>query len=81
VDPPFVLTAGSAPFQNVCWLVGQNGVVFRTTNGTSFERMTPPDKVELLAIVASDRFRAMVTAVDGRIFETTDGGVTWTVRK
>lgn len=81
LDPPFTLNAGSAPFQNVCWFVGQDGVVFRTTNGTSFERMTPPDKVHLLVIVATDALRAMVTAADGRVFETTDGGVTWTVRK
>ncbi len=80
LDPPFILTSGSAPYQNVCWLVGQDGVVFRSTNGTSFERMTAPDKVHLLVVVATDALRAMVTAVDGRIFETTDGGVTWKLR-
>jgi photosystem II stability/assembly factor-like uncharacterized protein len=80
LDPPFVLTAGSAPFQNVCWLVGNGGVVFRTTNGTSFERMTAPDNVHLLTIVATDALRATVAAVDGRFFETSDGGVTWKQR-
>lgn len=79
-DPPFILTAGSAPYQNVCWLVGHDGVVFRTTNGTSFERMTPPDTVHLRAIVATDALNAVVTAIDGRVFGTTDGGVTWRVR-
>jgi photosystem II stability/assembly factor-like uncharacterized protein len=61
-------------------LVGEDGVVFRSTNGTSFERMTAPDKVHLTTIVAIDALRATVAAVDGRFFETSDGGVTWKLR-
>jgi photosystem II stability/assembly factor-like uncharacterized protein len=80
LDPPFMLTAGSAPYQNVCWLVGQDGVVFRTTNGTSFERMTAPATVHLVRVEATDALRATVTAVDGRAFETIDGGRTWKPR-
>lgn len=80
LDPPFVLSAGSAPFQNVCWFVGQDGVVFRTTNGTSFERMTAPDNVHLTSIVARDASLALATSSDGRVFETTNGGVSWVVK-
>jgi hypothetical protein len=74
-DP--VLTAGSAPSASVCWLVGKRGMVLRSTDGRTFQRVVFPEATDLSAVTAVDDQRATVTAVDGRQFRTTDGGRTW----
>lgn len=77
IDVTRRLAAGSAPYQDVCWLVGSAGAVYRTTNGTDFTVVRFPEPVDLIAVEATDADRVRVTAVDGRIFTTTDGGLTW----
>lgn len=74
---PFVLTAGSAASQNVCWLVGRDGAVFVTRNGLTFERISFPERVNLRSVQAIDALRAVVTTQDGRTFSTSDAGLTW----
>ena len=74
---PFVLTAGSASSQNVCWLVGRDGAVFLSRNGLTFERVAFPHRVHLRSVQAIDALRAVVTAEDGRTFSTSDAGLTW----
>jgi photosystem II stability/assembly factor-like uncharacterized protein len=71
------LTAGVAPATDVCWVVGQGGVVLRSTDGRSFSRLPFPEMTDLSAVRASDARSATVTTVDGRAFETADGGLTW----
>ena len=72
------LTAGAAPSPSVCWLVGPRGVVLLSTDGRSWHRLVFPETIDLTSVRAADANQATVTAIDGRSFSTTDGGVTWT---
>ncbi len=78
--PPFVLTAGSAASQTVCWLVGRDGAVFVTRDGLTFDRVSFPDPGHLRAVQALDALRVIVTTLDGRTFSTSDAGVNWVAR-
>ena len=78
--PPAQVRAGSAPSSSVCWLVGEGGLVLLTTDGSSWNRMAFSASVDLTSVVATDARTASVTAIDGRQFQTTDGGRTWTPR-
>jgi len=71
------LTAGFAPSPTTCWLVGSGGVVLRSTDGRTWQRLPFPEPVDLAEIRATDAATATVTAADGRVFNTTDGGSTW----
>ena len=77
LQPPFVLTAGSAPARDICWIVGRAGTVLLSTDGTSWQRRPFPEPVNLTAVRATDAKTAVVTTQDGRQFSTTDGGATW----
>jgi hypothetical protein len=77
---PAELAAGSAPSPAVCWLVGRNGLVLRSIDGTSFSRVLFPEAIDLTTVRAADAQTASVTGRDGRVFETTDGGLTWRPR-
>ncbi len=71
------LTAGAAPAASVCWLVGRGGVVLLTIDGRGWRRVAFPEMTDLSAIEARDARTASVSAADGRVFVTSDGGVTW----
>jgi hypothetical protein len=72
-----VIVAGSAPSTDVCWLVGRGGVVLVTTDGRTFTRLAFPEPVDLAQVTATGPRAATVTAADGRVFETSDAGLTW----
>jgi photosystem II stability/assembly factor-like uncharacterized protein len=74
------LTAASSPSSTVCWVVGRGGVVLRTTDGRNFSRAAFPEITDLSAVQATDGQSATVTAGDGRVFRTSDGGRTWLSR-
>jgi hypothetical protein len=74
---PVQLTAGAAPSPTICWIVGTGGVVLVTRDGRTWERVAFPQAIDLAAILAVDGSNATVTAADGRVFTTTDGGKTW----
>ena len=74
------LTTGAAVSPTVCWFAGRAGVVILTTDGRQWRPMTLPERADLVSIVATDARSATVTAADGRVFATTDGGRTWTRR-
>jgi hypothetical protein len=74
---PAPLRAGFAPSASVCWIVGDDGTVLRTTDGLRFESVRFPEAVHLTSISALDARQATVTTADGRTFRTTDGGLTW----
>ena len=76
-DPGAVLTAGSAPSDLVCWLVGQAGAVLRTSDGTTWARLPAPAPDDLVHIEAVDAQTATVTTAGGGSFRTFDGGQTW----
>ncbi len=76
-DPGAVLTAGSAPSDVVCWLVGRAGAVLRTSDGTTWARLPAPAPDDLVQIEAEDARTATVTTAGGVSFRTVDGGQTW----
>jgi hypothetical protein len=75
-----LLSAGSAPTNTICWLVGRAGAVLLSTDGTTFRQVTKPTEADLISVRALDARRATVRTNDGRTFTTTDGGLTWTPR-
>jgi Putative zinc-finger len=76
--PGGLVTAGGSPGASICWLVGRSGLVMLTRDGgATWSRTTPPDVVDLVGIAPIDGLSATVTAADGRLFRTADGGQTW----
>jgi hypothetical protein len=75
---PVVLTSGSSPSRDVCWIVGRAGIVLLTTDGATWQRRQIPEATDLAAVRAVDARTATVTTADGRQFVTADGGVSWT---
>jgi hypothetical protein len=71
------LMAGASPSPQVCWAVGRSGTVLLTTDGTRWQQVTSPADVDLVSIDATDARTAVVTARDGRMFRTTNGGQSW----
>jgi photosystem II stability/assembly factor-like uncharacterized protein len=80
IDPPTLRITNGSASPTACWLVGRDGVVLLSTDGTNFTRVTPPAPVDLASITATSPREATVRTSDGRTFLTTDGGQTWTVR-
>jgi hypothetical protein len=76
-----VLTAGAAPTITVCWVVGRGGVVLLSTDGRTWRRVAFPEMTDLSAVRAVDARTASVSTADGRIFSTSDGGLTWDRRQ
>lgn len=77
-----LLLAGASPAPNVCWLVGRQGTVLLTTDGTSWRRIEFPEpKVDLVAVTARDALSATVTTADRRVYHTDDGGKTWRLQE
>jgi hypothetical protein len=74
---PIVLTAGSSPARDICWIVGRGGVVLLSSNGIAWQRRPFPEAANLVAVRAADAKTAVVTTEDGRQFSTADGGATW----
>jgi Photosynthesis system II assembly factor YCF48 len=74
-----ILTAGSSPSDDVCWLVGRGGMMLRTTDaGRQWQRVPFPETVDIIVVTASNALNATISSADGRRFQTTDGGGTWT---
>jgi len=70
-------TAGSAPSETVCWLVGRGGLIALTTNAKDWKRIPAAVPADFVAITARDDSTATVTTVDGHQFMTRDGGAHW----
>ena len=71
------VTGGTALSSNTCWLIGRGGLVMRSTDGVTFERVDLPEKADLASVTATDARSATITTTDGRQFRTDDGGRTW----
>jgi hypothetical protein len=81
LDTRALIVAGAAPTAKICWLVGANGTILRTTNGAHWKTISPPAETDFVRVEAADALNATVTAIDGRKFATTDGGKSWNVVK
>jgi Putative zinc-finger len=66
----------AAPTPDVCWVVGDDGLVLRYQAGV-WQRVKPPAAAAIVAVTAVDALRATVTLADGRSLTTGDGGATW----
>ena len=76
------LLAGAAPAPTVCWIVGRRGLVLRSTDGATWQRLPFPEAtLDLAAVSARDARDATVTGVDGRRYGTTDAGKTWVLQE
>ena len=71
---------GAAVTSEVCWLVGDAGLVLVTTDGESWHRLPPPTTAALVSVTATGAGAASVTTREGRTFTTTDGGLTWVLK-
>lgn len=79
-----LFVSGSAPAAKICWLLGEHGAIFRTTDGKTWTEVPFPaasNDSQFEHIDAKDELTATVTEVDGRKFSTSDGGKTWTPTK
>jgi photosystem II stability/assembly factor-like uncharacterized protein len=72
------LRAGTAPAIDNAWAVGDRGLVLRQVVPGGWSAVSRPADVSLIAVSAGGPQSARVTAADGRVFETADGGATWT---
>ncbi len=72
------LRAGAAPAIDAAWAVGEGGLVLRLSVPGGWAAVTPPAPLTLVAVSATDGRSARVTAADGQVFDTADGGATWT---
>lgn len=76
------LIAGSAPNNQICWVVG-DGVILHTSDaGATWTKAANPQElngaqVDWTAVFATDAQNAHVATIDGRRFATKDGGATW----
>ena len=74
------LAAGSAPSEDVCWVVGKGGTVLRTSDGHHWEKASSPTGEDLVRVTAWGATQATVTSSSGQRFGTDDGGRTWSPR-
>jgi hypothetical protein len=73
------LRAGTAPSIDSAWAVGEHGLVVRLSVPGGWAAVArPAADATLIAVSATSAQSARVTAADGRVFETADGGATWT---
>jgi hypothetical protein len=71
------VAASSAPLMDVCWVAGQRGLVLRSTDRQTWQRINFPEMADLSAVTATDAQHAAVMTADGRTLSTADGGLTW----
>jgi hypothetical protein len=79
LDPNAEIVAGAAPTAKICWLVGRDAAIYLMKDGTNWQKIAPPARVDFVAVTATDAASATVTSADGRKFSTRDGGKTWTL--
>ena len=71
------LISSSAPSPDVCWVAGRRGLVMRSLDRLTWQRINFPETTDLRSVAATDANTATVTDAEGRTFATTDGGVSW----
>ena len=74
------LAARSAAAGGICWAVGRGGIVLRSTDGRTWQRINFPEGTDLTSVRATDAQTVTVVTADGRTFSTVNGGQTWAVR-
>lgn len=59
------------------WIVGRNGTLLKTTDGTNWTALTSPTASNLEDVFFVDDLHGWIVGDAGAIFATTDGGSTW----
>jgi Photosynthesis system II assembly factor YCF48 len=74
-----MLTSGSAPAKNICWIAGAAGTLLRTTDsGKHWQLIITPIAGDLGAVLASDGKHATIWDVSRQAtYQTSNGGKTW----
>ena len=73
------ITGGVALASDVAWCFGRAGLLLRRTPA-GWSVVRSPDGADVATIEATSAISATLTLADGRVFATTDGGMTWTRR-
>jgi hypothetical protein len=71
------LVTGSAPSSKICWVVGRQGTILRTVDGEKWEMVKSPTELDITSVSAQDADVATITASDGKMYATQNGGVKW----
>ena len=71
------LSMASVPSADVCWVIGNKGLVVVIANGKPPQRVRIPTMLDLYSIGSKDALTATVATIDGQVYETVDGGKTW----
>lgn len=72
------LVSGAAFSDEVAWVVGKQGTVWRTTDGRSWRQVQFPTSDDLVAVEPPGGADTVtVTTAEGRRFTTRDGGRSW----
>ncbi|MBI4476403.1 MAG: hypothetical protein HY654_04470 [Acidobacteria bacterium] len=71
------LLAGSAPSDDVLWVVGRGGTILKTTDGRSWSRIDSPVPDDVVSVEATDAATATIRTADGQRYVTRDGGKSW----
>lgn len=71
------LLAGAALSERLCWVVGREGIILRTTDGVHWEKVTSPAPVDWVGVSARDALQATLTSPSGLRYTTSDGGRNW----
>ena len=77
--------AGAATSDTVCWLVGRNGSIVRTTDGEHWTEIISPVAArgapgqfpDWTSVTANSALVAIVTSSANQRYGTVDGGITW----
>jgi hypothetical protein len=77
--------AGAAASDAICWMVGRNGAIARTTDGSHWKKIASPRLAvdssgkypNWISITAASAQTATITASDQRRYVTQNGGKTW----
>lgn len=67
----------SAVSSSLCWAAGADGVILRTTDGSSWQAIPSPTKADIGWISALDDHRVTMRTADGITYDSGDGGATW----
>ncbi|MGD0964649.1 MAG: hypothetical protein ABSA57_12205 [Candidatus Acidiferrales bacterium] len=70
-------TAGAAPTTKALWLVGENGLILLTKDGSHWKEILPPIPADFVSVDAKSASSATVIATGGQKFSTSDSGKKW----